>query len=100
VPGIGVQPAVRLGYPPGQLAEQHRQQHRAGRDHGQHGQRAGARRSQHARHREYPDPDDAPDYQWRRRGQAERRRLFLARGLGWLDHLPDVSVAGHQTSWK
>ena len=65
VAGVGVQPAVAVGDPPRELAEQHAQQH------GAHARSRPARPAhcarpgQHRRHREHPGPDDAADDQTR-----------------------------------
>jgi hypothetical protein len=77
VPGVGVQPAVGVRHPPGELPEQDRQRHRADRDDSQREQRARSGPGQHGRHREHSRPDDAADDQARCRGDAEGVGLLL-----------------------
>ena len=77
VPGVGVEAAVTVGDPPGQLAEQHGQEHGAHGDDAEHDDAHGAGAGQHGRHGEHPGTDDAADDQPGGRGQPQGMGLFL-----------------------
>ncbi len=80
VAGVGVEPAVAVGDPPGELAEQDGEQHGADGDDAEHDDAHGAGAGDHGRHGEHAGADDAADDQAGGRGQAERVGLLLVAG--------------------
>ena len=73
VAGVGVEPAVAVGHPLGELAEQDGQEHRAHGDDAQDDDAHGAGTGDHGRHGEHAGPDDAADDQPGGRGQTRGR---------------------------
>ena len=83
VAGVGVEAAVAVGHPLGELAEQDGEEHGTDGDDPEHDDAHGARAGEHRRHGEHAGADDAADDQSGGRGQAQRVGLLLvARGEG------------------
>ena len=76
VAGVGVEATVAVGHPPGELAEQHGQQHGPDGDHAQDDDAHGAGAGDHGRHGEHAGAHDAADDQPGGRGQAEGMGLL------------------------
>ena len=77
VAGVGVEAAVAVGHPLGELAEQDGQEHGPDGDDAEDDDAHGAGPGEHGRHGEHPGPDDAADDQAGGRGQAEGMGLLL-----------------------
>jgi hypothetical protein len=77
MPGARVEPAVAVGHPLAELAEQNGEHHRADGDDPEHDDPHGAGAGQHGRHREHAGPDDAADDQPGGRGQPHGMGFVL-----------------------